>query len=67
MVLVAYNWYMRRFSALKTLANKFNDSLTPVGENIIKKRVEKSANCQSTSPLESLSTTAYSRNPDTGT
>ena len=67
MILVSYNWYMRRFNALKEQANGFNDILTPVGENIIKARIEKSINCQSTSTLETLSTTAYSRNPNTGT
>ena len=67
MLLVSYNWYMRRFAALKEQAMDFNGFLTPEGEKIIKKRVEKSTNCQSTSLLESLSTTAYSRNPETGT
>ena len=67
MILVSYNWYMRRFNALKEQANGFNDFLTPVGENIIKARIKKSINCQSTSTLETLSTTAYSRNPNTGT
>ena len=52
---------------MKEQANGFNDFLTPVGENIIKARIEKSINCQSTSTLETLSTTAYSRNPNTGT
>ena len=40
MILVSYNWYMRRFNALKEQANGFNDFLTPVGENIIKARIE---------------------------
>ncbi|MBT5637957.1 MAG: SWIM zinc finger family protein [Candidatus Peribacter sp.] len=67
MIVVSYNWYMRRFAALKEQAKTFNEILTPRGEKIIKIRVEKSTNCLSTSLLETLSTTAYSRNPEIGT
>jgi hypothetical protein len=45
---------MRRFKALKEQANGFNDFLTPVGENIIKARIEKSINCQSIQILEQM-------------
>ncbi len=67
MILVAYNLYMRRFAALETQTKEFIDILTPVGEKLIKNTIEKSTNCQSTSLLETLSTTVYSRNLDTGT
>ena len=48
MVLVSYNWYMKRFAALKCTSEKLSDILTPVAIDILNKRISNSTQCTST-------------------
>ena len=67
MVLVSYNWYMKRFAALKCTSEKLSDILTPVAMDILNKRISNSTRCTSTAQLESLTAEAFARNPEIGT
>ena len=67
MLLVSYNWYMKRFASLKMLNDTYTNVLTPEGMKIYKKRLEKSGGCTSTAQVESLSSEVFSRDSTIGT